>query len=162
GLADRGVTAGDVVCLLMPSSPEYMVCYQAVMRLGAITSGINQRLGPEEVAHILDRARPRVTVVGDGGAWASTPAAGTVRPWDEISGVITTVIAPVRWEAGETLRLIERERVTVGQGVPTQWELMLRHPAIESTDVSSLRLAATGGGTVSADLLGRMRAAFGV
>jgi len=84
GLADRGVTAGDVVCLLMPSSPEYMVCYQAVMRLGAVTSGINQRLGPEEVAHILDRARPRVTVVGDGGAWASTPAAGTVLPWDEL------------------------------------------------------------------------------
>ena len=240
GLVDRGVTAGDVVCLLMPSSPEYMVCYHAVMRLGAITSGINQRLGHEEVAHILDQARPRVTVVGDGDSRPLTPAAGSVLPWaelkswweaetparplpepdqpvlicwtggttgrprgalfdhenlkavagatgvlsarfdrrlspipfahvgtmtrawDEISRVITTVIAPVRWEAGETLRLIERERVTVGQGVPTQWELMLRHPALEATDVSSLRLAATGGGAVTADLLRRMRAAFGV
>ena len=26
GLADRGVVAGDVVCLLLPSSLEYMVC----------------------------------------------------------------------------------------------------------------------------------------
>src|SRR5439155_17779486 len=58
GLADHGVTVGDVVCLLMPSSAAYMVCYQAAMRLGAITSGINQRLGLEEVAHVLDRARP--------------------------------------------------------------------------------------------------------
>src|SRR2546429_9715265 len=60
GLSEHGVTAGDVVCLLMPSSSEYMVCYQAAMRLGAITSGINQRLGPDEVAHILAEARPRV------------------------------------------------------------------------------------------------------
>src|SRR5438094_9680854 len=65
GLVEHGVTAGDVVCLLLPSSPEYMVCYQAVMRLGAITSGINQRLGPDEVEHILSLARPRVTVVAD-------------------------------------------------------------------------------------------------
>jgi len=229
GLADRGVTVGDVVCLLMPSSPEYMVCYQAIMRLGAITSGINQRLGPDEMSRILQRCEPRVTVVGDGGAsgpvlpWAEleswwdadSPALPSLKPdqpalicwtggttgrprgavfdhenlkavaaatgvlsaqfdrrlspipfphvgtmtraWDEISKVITTVITPVKWEAGETLRIIERERVTVGQGVPTQWELMLRHPAIGATDLSSLRLAATGGGSVSADLLRRMR-----
>ncbi|MBV9043321.1 MAG: acyl--CoA ligase, partial [Acidimicrobiia bacterium] len=198
GLADRGVGPGDVVCLLMPSSPEYMVCYQAIMRLGAITSGINPRLGRDEVAHILDRCEPRLTIVGDGDdrglawlelreAWdadapplpaidANQPtlicwtggttgrprgavfdhenlkavAAATgvlsarfdrrlspipfahvgtmTRAWDEISKVITTVITPTPWDAGENLRLIERERVTVGQGVPTQWELMLRHP----------------------------------
>ncbi|MBV9041085.1 MAG: long-chain fatty acid--CoA ligase, partial [Acidimicrobiia bacterium] len=79
------------------------------------------------------------------------------RSWDEIGKVITTVITPTPWDAGENLRLIERERVTVGQGVPTQWELMLRHPDIDTTDVSSLRLAATGAGAVSADLLRRMR-----
>ena len=227
GLADRGVGPGDVVCLLMPSSPEYMVCYQAVMRLGAITTGINLRLGQAEVAHILDRTQPRVTVVDDGDGrglpWAELkswwdanaprlpalttsqpmlicwtggttgrprgavfdhenlkavaqatgvlsaqfdrrlspipfPHVGTMtRAWDEISRVITTVITPVHWEAGETLRIIERERVTVAQGVPTQWELMLRHPALETTDLSSLRLAATGAGAVSADLLRRMR-----
>src|SRR5205823_7445967 len=39
---------------------------------------------------------------------------------------------------------------------------MLRHPALESIDVSSLRLAATGGSGVSADLLRRIRARFGV
>ncbi|MBV9283699.1 MAG: acyl--CoA ligase [Acidimicrobiia bacterium] len=227
GLADRGVGPGDVVCLLMPSSPEYMVCYQAIMRLGAITSGINPRLGRDEVAHILDRCEPRLTIVGDGDdrglawlelreAWdadapplpaidANQPtlicwtggttgrprgavfdhenlkavAAATgvlsarfdrrlspipfahvgtmTRAWDEISKVITTVITPTPWDAGENLRLIERERVTVGQGVPTQWELMLRHPDIDTTDVSSLRLAASGAGAVSADLLRRMR-----
>ena len=45
-LADLGVGPGDVVCLMLPSCIDYMVCYQAVMRLGAICSGINLRLGP--------------------------------------------------------------------------------------------------------------------
>src|SRR5207248_2979754 len=84
GLSEHGVTAGDVVCLLMPSSSEYMVCYQAAMRLGAITSGINQRLGPDEVAHILAEARPRVTIVGDSETRALTPVAGTVLRWSEL------------------------------------------------------------------------------
>ena len=52
GLADHGVVAGDVVCLLVPSSLEYMVCYQAAMRLGAITTGVNIRLGRDEIEHM--------------------------------------------------------------------------------------------------------------
>src|SRR5262249_18976665 len=56
--ADFGVGRGDVVALLLPSSIDYAVCYHATMRLGAITSGINPRLGPNEVAHILGATQP--------------------------------------------------------------------------------------------------------
>jgi acyl-CoA synthetase (AMP-forming)/AMP-acid ligase II len=235
GLAALGVGVGDVVCLLLGSSLEYAICYQAIMRLGAVTSGVNTRLGPDEIEHILEIARPRLTIVPDDGARVLPPSAGTTvpwsqlapyleadapelpnlspdqavvicwtggttgrpkgvwfdhenlaavavatgvlsepfdrrlspvpfahvgtmtRPWDEISHVITTVITPVQWNAADALRLIETERVTVGQGVPTQWELMLRSSAIETTDLSSLRLAATGASRVTADLLRRMR-----
>src|SRR5580693_3410692 len=62
-LAAEGVTKGDVVCLLLPSSIEYAVCYQAAARLGAITTGVNLRLGPAEQASITARTRPAVTVV---------------------------------------------------------------------------------------------------
>ena len=34
-LSSQGVTKGDVVCLLLPSSIDYAVCYQAAARLGA-------------------------------------------------------------------------------------------------------------------------------
>ena len=54
-LARRGVAKGDVVCLLLPSWIEYAVLYAALLRLGAITSGINPRLGDAEVASIVDR-----------------------------------------------------------------------------------------------------------
>ena len=60
--AEAGVTAGDVVALILPSSIDYAVCYQAAMRLRAITTGINPRLGPAEVTSILDRTAPRVVV----------------------------------------------------------------------------------------------------
>ena len=86
GLADHGVAPGDVVCLLLPSSLEYMVCYQAVMRLGAITSGVNQRLGPDEVGHLMGLARPRLTVVGDDDARELPPTAGRVLRWSQLAG----------------------------------------------------------------------------
>ena len=56
-LRATGVGPGTVVCLLLPSSIDYMVCYAAAARLGAITSGVNLRLGAPEVA-LHPRAHP--------------------------------------------------------------------------------------------------------
>jgi acyl-CoA synthetase (AMP-forming)/AMP-acid ligase II len=83
------------------------------------------------------------------------------KPWDELVNVITTVIVPVPWKADEALRLIETETVTVGQGVPTQWTLMLAHQGFETTDVSSLRVAGTGASTVPPELVLEMRRRLG-
>jgi acyl-CoA synthetase (AMP-forming)/AMP-acid ligase II len=63
-LVARGVTAGDVVALMLPSSIDYAVCYAALARLGAVTTGLNTRLGRREVAAVLERARP-VLVIRD-------------------------------------------------------------------------------------------------
>src|SRR5438094_7157803 len=84
GLAECGVEPGDVVALLLPSSIEYMVCYQAVMRLGSITSGINPRLGRDEVAHILDRTTPRVIVLADDDTRALPPVSCVVLRWSAL------------------------------------------------------------------------------
>src|SRR4051794_23903055 len=59
---EAGVRPGDVVALHIPSSIEYAVCCQAAARLRAIATGINTRLGPDEVASILERTTPRVVV----------------------------------------------------------------------------------------------------
>jgi acyl-CoA synthetase (AMP-forming)/AMP-acid ligase II len=83
------------------------------------------------------------------------------RMWDELVNVITTVVCPTPWKAGPTLRLIETERVTVGQGVPTQWALMLDHPDFERTDLSSLRIVGTGASRVPPELVRRLRGALG-
>ena len=238
--AARGVAHGSVVCLMLPSSIDYMIGYAAATRLGAIVSGINLRLGQREVGSILDRTRPAVTVVEDGATppggpvgavlersavdaaadgpppprfpelaptdpvavvWTSgttglpkgavfdhdalaAVADGTdvlsepgdrrlsplpfahvgsmTRTWDEIANAVTTVITPTPWRAADTIRVIADERITVAQGVPTQWALVLAHPDLDGVDVSSLRIAGTGASRVPPELVAAMRARLGV
>src|SRR2546423_10342711 len=65
GLAQRGVRAGDVVALVLPPGPEYLLAYCAAAKLGAITARGNDRLSAVERVHLLDLAEPRL--VPDGG-----------------------------------------------------------------------------------------------
>jgi acyl-CoA synthetase (AMP-forming)/AMP-acid ligase II len=237
----RGVTHGDVVCLLLPSSIDYALCYQAAARIGAVTSGINPRLGASERGSITARLHPAVTVVDDEllARGAVPPGSGTVmartelgeargqraprlagpdgrqpvaivwtsgstgvpkgavfdhdnlravaagtdalsqlgdrrlsplpfahvgymtRPWDEIANAVSTVITPQPWSAATAIELLSSERVTVGQGVPTQWALMLAHPSLDAADLSHLRIAATGAARVPPELVRSMRARLG-
>ena len=55
-LAVRGIGRGDVVALLLPSTPLYLVAYLAAARLGAITTGINVRYRRIEIGAILRRS----------------------------------------------------------------------------------------------------------
>ena len=239
-LATLGVVRGSVVCLVLPSSADYMVCYAAAARLGAITSGINPRLGDGEVRSILDRTRPVVTVTDDGArppdgpagtvvtradalaaaggpppltlpeleptdpvavVWTSgttglpkgavfdhrrlaAVAAGTdplaepgdrrlsplpfahvgsmTRTWDEVAKAITTVITPTPWRPADAIRVMMEERVTVAQGVPTQWALVMAHPDMTGATLPALRVAGTGASRMPAELVAELRRRLGV
>ena len=222
GLLERGVRKGDVVAIALPSSIEYAIAYQGILRAGALATGINPRLGRTEVAHILGRCAPALVIdgplpmAGDGdpfarhveleetdpvaivwtggttgmpkGAWFDhaclrAMADGAVplsavgdrrlsplpfahigymtRMWDELVHRITTVIVPAPWTATAAVELIERERVTVCQGVPTQYRMMLDHPGLASCDTSSLRIAATGAARVPPELVAEIRGRLG-
>lgn len=236
-LAEHGVAAGDVVTLLLPSGRDFAVWYLAVLRLGAVVSAINPRLGPREIAHILARSRPRVTVtdtpgrltggtagtVADvatpltrtpsiSGAVEVAPGAPAVIVWttgttglpkgawfdrttlrfvaanlgplsadhdrklmpvpfahsgyvtrlyDQLATRSTLILTPAVWSAGGMLDILERERVTLGQGVPTQWEKLLLLDALDGADLSALRLVSTGAARVSAELVKRLRERLG-
>ena len=240
-LARLGVAKGDVVCLLLPSSLDYAVLYGGLLRLGAITSGINPRMGAGEVASIVDRAAPVLLVVDpeagghlDAGTleavaraetrqwwdeegpdsvpqlassdpvavvWTSgttgrpkgalfdhanlaAVARGTdvlshpgdrrlsplpfahvgymTRAWDEIGNAVTTIITPTPWRADEAVRVMADEQVTVAQGVPTQWALMLASDALARSDLRSLRVAGTGAARMTASMVAEVRSRFGV
>jgi acyl-CoA synthetase (AMP-forming)/AMP-acid ligase II len=60
GLAAAGVRRGDVVALLLPTTPLYMMCYLGAARLGAVTTGINVRYRRTEIGHILQRSGARL------------------------------------------------------------------------------------------------------
>src|SRR4051794_35380314 len=65
GLAARGVGAGDVVGVVLPAGPEYLLTYAATAKLGAITAGVNDRLSEREREAILEVAGPRLVVTAD-------------------------------------------------------------------------------------------------
>ncbi|WP_211231078.1 class I adenylate-forming enzyme family protein [Streptomyces sulphureus] len=61
-LTARGVGSGDVVALMLPPSTDYAVCYAAVVRIGAVVTGLNTRLGARETSAILRRCRPALVI----------------------------------------------------------------------------------------------------
>ena len=65
GLAGEGLQPGDVVGLLLPSGPEYVVAYLAAARLGVVTAGVNPRLPAPERQALLDVAGPAVVLGTD-------------------------------------------------------------------------------------------------
>ncbi|MGZ5997768.1 MAG: class I adenylate-forming enzyme family protein [Rhizomicrobium sp.] len=58
-----------------------------------------------------------------------------------------------KWDAGEALKLIERERVTAMSGVPVMSRELLTHPDFARTDMSSLMTLGGGGAPLQPDLV---------
>ena len=54
-----------------------------------------------------------------------------------------------KWDAGEALRLIEEEKITIFSGVPTMSREIINHPDFATRDTSTLT-ALNGGGARSA------------
>ena len=77
------------------------------------------------------------------GAYAVTAAGGTL-------------VLMYRWDAGEALRLIAREKVTGMSGVPVMARELINHPDFATTDTSSLVSLAGGGAQVPPDLVLRI------
>ena len=63
GLA-QGLTAGDVVCLLMDNCPEYLALWLGLTRIGVSVALINTNLRGEPLRHSIDIVRPRHVIVG--------------------------------------------------------------------------------------------------
>ena len=66
GLAGIGVRRGDHVALWMTNSPEWIVTWFAVMRLGAVLVPLNTFYRPPEIAYVLGHARARHLIMLDG------------------------------------------------------------------------------------------------
>jgi acyl-CoA synthetase (AMP-forming)/AMP-acid ligase II len=116
----------------------------AALRAGAEVSGLlsapfDRRLMPIPFAH----------------------AGFMTRVWDQLAYVITSVLTPSVWSAQAMLAALAEEKVTVGQGVPTQWEKLLALPGLPATPLPRLRVIGTGATRVPAELVRALRQALG-
>src|SRR5205085_10023409 len=62
GLVARGIGPGDVVALVLPTIPEYVVAYLGAAKIGAITAGVNIRLSAAERDGVLAVADPKLVL----------------------------------------------------------------------------------------------------
>jgi long-chain acyl-CoA synthetase len=77
------------------------------------------------------------------GAYAVTSAGGTM-------------VLMYRWDAGEALRLIEQEKITVMSGVPVMSRELISHPDFATTDTSTLVSLGGGGAQLQPDLVAKI------
>ncbi|HET6750497.1 MAG TPA: long-chain fatty acid--CoA ligase [Actinomycetes bacterium] len=75
------------------------------------------------------------------------------------SGACLTLLP--RFDPGGALEVIERDRVTVFEGVPTMYAAMLNHPRRGDFDPSSLRVCVSGGAALPMEVLRGFEDAFG-
>ena len=61
-----------------------------------------------------------------------------------------------KWDAGEALKLIERESITSMSGVPVMARELIAHPDFSTTDTSSLATLGGGGAQLQPDLVGKI------
>ena len=73
GLTRRGVSDGDVVALILPPGPEYLLAYCGAAKAGAITAGVNDRLSARERAAVLDLAQPKLVLALSGSGGPAAP-----------------------------------------------------------------------------------------
>ncbi|GAA2350926.1 long-chain fatty acid--CoA ligase [Saccharopolyspora halophila] len=65
-----------------------------------------------------------------------------------------------RFDAGKALEIIQRDQVTIFEGVPTMYAGMLNHPDADSADMHTLRTCATGGSAMPVEVLRGFEAKF--
>jgi long-chain acyl-CoA synthetase len=58
-----------------------------------------------------------------------------------------------RFDGGRALELLERDRVSVFQGVPTMYAAMLHHPRADDIDVSALEVCVSGGAALPVEVM---------
>lgn len=144
-------TATDAACIVWTGgttgTPKGVVfdhrCQAAMAAAaGPLSAAGDRRLAPLPFAHV-----------------------GTMtRVWDEWSHRITSVVTPTPWTPEAAAALLTAERISVCQGVPTQYALLcdrLDAAGVGAGMLGDLRIAGIGGARIPPDLVARIEATLG-
>jgi long-chain acyl-CoA synthetase len=75
-----------------------------------------------------------------------------------VGGCLTLI---PRFDGGKALEILERDRVTVFEGVPTMYAAMLHHPRAGEIDTSALEVCISGGAAMPVEILHAFEERFG-
>ena len=124
---------------------------------GAELTHLNLSLNAEIVADTLTEVGPEDVVLGALPQFHSFGQTATLNA--SLREGACVVMLP-RFDPGDALEAMQRERVTVFQGVPTMYGAMLNHPGREGFDTSSLDNCMTGGAAMPVEVMRGFEEAF--
>jgi long-chain acyl-CoA synthetase len=75
-----------------------------------------------------------------------------------VGGCLTLI---PRFDGGKALEILERDRVTLFEGVPTMYAAMLHHPQADERDVSALEVCVSGGAPMPVEIMRAFEQKFG-
>jgi acyl-CoA synthetase (AMP-forming)/AMP-acid ligase II len=118
-----------------------------------------------------NRQLDAVTAIDVGDRWGGGPrglastSLAHLGPMTKLAGNLRgggTTYLMRRWSAGAALRAVAEHGVSFLGGIPTQIALMLEHPSLADTDLSSVQAIVIGGGPATPALVRAARSRFGV
>jgi long-chain acyl-CoA synthetase len=165
------VQPGRIEELIFAHEPDEDVAERAADDTAVIlyTSGTTGRPKGAELTHVNLRrnvaasARLFGLVAGDvifGGLPLFHSFGQTCTMNAAISAGATVTLLP-RFDAARALQILERDRCTVFEGVPTMYGALLNHPDRDRVDVSCLRVCASGGSSLPVEVMRGFEEAFG-
>jgi len=180
--AENGAEAAGTECLLVkPGEFEQLVgAQEPVTEVADIagddtavilyTSGTTGQPKGAELTH--DNLRRNCTIVGEElgeithedvllGALPLFHSFGQTCGMNATIGIGATLTMLPRFDPEKALEVIQRDKVTIFQGVPTMYNAMLHCDRREEFDVSCLRLCMSGGSAMPEELMRQFEKAFG-
>src|SRR5919106_323918 len=180
--AERGATDAGVECILVkPGSFEQLVASQEPHRELAdraaddtavvlYTSGTTGTPKGAELTHANLRRNCSIVTQKLGGFSEEDVLLGALPLFHSFGqtcamnaavGIGAMVTLLPRFDPDKGLELIQRDRVTVFQGVPTMYNAMLHSDSADGADTSTLRLCISGGSAMPAELMRAFEERFG-
>jgi long-chain acyl-CoA synthetase len=104
-LIANGMSKGDVVSLLLPNSPEYIIAYFACWKIGALAGPVNSLLKREEIEWVVGNSEAKLMLIGsefESASWSdrSVPPASAGGRDSRSSNVDTATSAAPPADAG--------------------------------------------------------------
>ncbi len=122
-LHDLGVKKGDMVAILLPNCPQYMVAFFGILRLGATVTTVSPLYTPREIEHQLKDSGAKIIIVLD------LLYENVEKVWDEV-GLKHAIVTSIADYMPGTGRFFSRAR-----GKTLQAEISTRSGVLQFQDL---------------------------